>query len=169
MGGGSGGSLLPCNANYVHEASSWMIYGPFSLEDAQSAEVVAMSWRNVEAFYDRVAILAAIDGQNFSGVEYPGSTDGWAEISLDLAAVPWLGNLVGQPQVWVAMQFESDAGISYPEGVYLDDIVIRACPEAACRPVSEGAVGRALFEGGLPVQRTLPRPLVGTETAEGAR
>jgi len=44
---------------------------------------------------------------------------------LDLTDVPTLGNLMGQTQVWIAMVFLSDFSNNYPEGAYVDDIVLR--------------------------------------------
>lgn len=58
----------------------------------------------------------------------------------DLSNVYRLGNLLGRPQVWVELWFFSDASVNYPEGAYVDNIILRKCPEGAtCLP------------GGLPV------------------
>ena len=39
VGGGSDGAALSCNSDYPDNADSWMKYGPFSLADAQMAEL----------------------------------------------------------------------------------------------------------------------------------
>jgi hypothetical protein len=46
---------------------------------------------------------------------------------LDLTNVPSLGNLAGQPNAWIALVFQSDVDTNYPEGAYVDDIVLRKC------------------------------------------
>ena len=68
---------------------------------------------------------ASIDGTDFYGLSVSGDTGGWGSGNLDLTDVPDLGNLLGQPSVWIAFVFTSDISIAYPEGAYVDDIVLR--------------------------------------------
>jgi hypothetical protein len=51
---------------------------------------------------------------------------------LDLTAVPTLGDLTGQNQVWVALVFESDFSNTHAEGAYVDNILLRKCT-SSCR------------------------------------
>jgi len=46
-------------------------------------------------------------------------------VNFDLTNVYELGNLTGQPEVWIAFVFTSDSFVTYPEGAYVDDIVLR--------------------------------------------
>ncbi len=71
--------------------------------------------------------MASTDGVNFSGSCTTGNTGGWVDKVLDLTNVPTLGNLMGRPSVWVALRFTSDVSNYYPEGAYVDNIVLRKC------------------------------------------
>ncbi len=131
-GAGTTGSGLACGANYPNRASSWMVYGPFSLVYATDAELRFKLWQRVEAGYDGVCALASVDGRSFSGNCYVENTQGCVERRFDLTDVYKYGNLVGQPQVWVALVFTSDGAVVYPEGAYVDDVVLRACMWGTC-------------------------------------
>jgi len=41
-------------------------------------------------------------------------------------------NMLGQSNVWVALEFASNETINFPEGVYVDDVVIRKCVGGTC-------------------------------------
>lgn len=127
VGGGAQGAALSCGNNYLHNAASWMIYGPFSLVDAVRAEVRFKLWLYTEPDQDYVLRAASVDGINFGGIVTSGNTQGWVDKSLDLANVPGLGNLLGSPQVWVALAFNSNGTTAYAEGGYVDDIILRQC------------------------------------------
>jgi hypothetical protein len=124
VGAGAGGSILPCSNEYPNDAQSWMIYGPFSLEEATDAEFVFMYWLNSEDGWDYFFVGASIDGAGFNGEAISGSQD-WTEKNFDLTSVYELGDLTGQPAVWVAIGFWSDSSENYPEGAYVDDVEIR--------------------------------------------
>jgi hypothetical protein len=121
VGGGSDGSSLSCGSNYPSNASSWMVYGPFSLADATAADLSFKLWINAESADDYVARTASINGVNF----YGSYTSGWIDRTLDLTNVPTLGDLTGQANVWIALVFVSDGSVTYSEGAYVDDIVLR--------------------------------------------
>lgn len=101
-----------------------MVYGPFSLADAAAADMTLKAWLNSEAGYDTLLWGASLDGSWFYGYQASGSS-GWSTKSLDFSNVPYLGDLRGQPQVWVGIRFLSDWDTVYPEGAYVDDILIR--------------------------------------------
>jgi len=124
VGGGAEGSALACGSDYPDDANSAMIYGPFSLADATDAEFRFMYWLNSEPGYDFLFVGASIDGTTFSGVSASGTYD-WTEYIFDLTAVPTLGDLTGEAQVWVLIAFQSDYEIHYSEGAYVDDIEVR--------------------------------------------
>jgi hypothetical protein len=70
VGGGADGSGLSCNSNYPNYVDSWMIYGPFSLEDATQAEFRFMFWLNSEQGYDFLFAGASIDGNSYYGGDH---------------------------------------------------------------------------------------------------
>ena len=128
------GSSVAAPGNYPNNASSWMVYGPFSLADVTKdaygdARVNLQAWVNTEANYDHLRIYASIDGANFYGSGWSGNWagfvggTGWMNIGFDLKNVYTLGDLRGQSQVWIAIVFSSDIIYTY-EGVYVDNVVI---------------------------------------------
>ncbi len=131
VGGGANGSSLSCGSNYPNYARSWMVYGPFSLVGATAAEMRFQLWANTELNYDGVCWMASVNGTDFSGSCLTG-TASWQERVLNLASVPNLGNLLGRSSVWVAFVFISDESITYSEGAYVDNIVLRKCMYASC-------------------------------------
>jgi hypothetical protein len=133
-GGGANGSSLPCGSNYPDYMDSWMIFGPFSLADATAAELRFRAWLNSESGYDFLCWGASLNGYSFYSYCDTGNSGGWVERTLDLSNVYSLGNLLGQPQVWVALIFESDGSITYPEGAYVDNIELRKCVGGYCPP-----------------------------------
>lgn len=141
VGGGANGAALSCGANYPNNVSSWMVYGPFSLADATAADLKFKLWLNSESGFDAVIATASINGANFYGVPISGTTSGgWVDGLLNLGNVPTLGNLEGQSNVWVALIFLSDGSINYPEGAYVDNIVLRKCTSASCPGASSAAL-----------------------------
>ena len=109
-----------------------MVYGPFSLVDATHAELDAKLWLNTEPTFDKACLVASVDNSNFytsnAGTCFSGSSGGnFVATGLDLNDVFTLGSLLGQPQVWIAVVFRSDDSITYPEGAYVDDLLLRKC------------------------------------------
>jgi hypothetical protein len=133
VGGGASGAGLACASNYPLNVDTWMVYGPFSLAGATAGDLKFKLWLNSELNYDGVCWYASIDGNNFSGYCTTGNSAGWIDRVLDLAAVPTLGNLLGRANVWIALRFISDSiSIVYPEGAYVDNLVLRKCTSASC-------------------------------------
>ena len=128
VGGGSDGSLLPCDSNYPNNVRSWMTYGPFDLTGVAAAELHFDYWLSTEMGTttdedDWLCAMYSTDGSNFFGNCTSGDSGGWSAeaFKLDLAIV------LGRSQVWVTIYFKSDASNTLPEGVYVDDIVLRKC------------------------------------------
>jgi Zn-dependent metalloprotease len=147
------GQPLSCGANYVNFANARMIYGPFDVLGATAAEFNLNLWLNTEVDpgtnvgYDYVCLEASVNGNDFSGTCYWGDSSGsFLPVSLDLTNVYALGNLTDDSQVWVQVRFHSDSSVSFPEGAFVDDLVIRQCLGGAC-PSAEEA---------LPVGSSLP-------------
>ncbi len=124
VGSGANGSSLTCDSSYPNDAQSWMVYGPFSLVGATAADLQLKLWLNTETGDDYVCRAASINGTNYYGSCTTG-TGNWMDRVLDLSSVPTLGNLMDQPQVWVALIFGSNDSINNPEGAYVDNIVLR--------------------------------------------
>ncbi|MGC8838938.1 MAG: C1 family peptidase [Anaerolineae bacterium] len=124
-GGGSDGSALVCGADYPDSSVSWMVYGPFSLADATAAEMRFWFWAHSEWGYDVLFWGASVDGSEFYGEAFSGESFGWWEVQFDLTDVYVLGNLAGEPQVWMAFVWASDGDTTYPEGAYVDDVLLR--------------------------------------------
>ena len=69
-----------------------------------------------------------------------------------------IGNLMGQPNVWIRLRFYSDYSNTYAEGGYVDDVVLRKCPSGGtCLTASPSALpkGSRIFES--PAEMTLPK------------
>jgi len=118
------GSTISPPGPYPSGANSWMVYGPFSLQGATDARLDFYRWLNTEADYDFLFWGASINGQNFYGYQTSGDQQTWTTQYFDLKNVPTLGNLCGQPQVWIALAFTSDGSNEY-EGAYVDDVLLQ--------------------------------------------
>ena len=115
---------------YPNNVNSWMVAGPFDLTDATDAQVQFHAWIDTEYRstdeHDDFAIYASVDGQHFSGTGWwgnwagPDHCNGWCNDTFDLTDV------CGQPKVWIAVRFRSDSNSTNDEGVYVDDIEVRA-------------------------------------------
>ncbi|NOZ49379.1 MAG: hypothetical protein GXP37_04930 [Chloroflexi bacterium] len=61
---------------------------------------------------------------HFYGMRHSGNSDGWVQNSLDFSAVPGLGDLRGQKNVWFALVFDSDDSVT-DQGVFVHDVLLR--------------------------------------------
>lgn len=120
-----GGANAPApGGNYPNNMDSWMIYGPFSLSDASAGALTFFTWLRSESNYDYLKYMVSLDGASFYGWQTSGDTGGWQSRSLDFTNVPTLGNITGQPQVWIALVFTSDGSVTF-EGAYVDEVLIQ--------------------------------------------
>ena len=83
-----------------------------------------------------MAAYASIDGSNYYGTAWWGNSAGWVDGSLDLSNVYMIGNLLGQPNVWVRLRFRSDSSVTYSEGDCIDNMVSRKCLSGSCPTTS---------------------------------
>lgn len=120
--GGSSG-LDPAVSNYPNNMNAWMIYGPFSLADAQSATLSFQLWLEVQSNLDSVSWMASIDDETYYGQKLSQNTNGWVSQTLDLSNVYTLGNLMGQPAVWIAFIFQSNPSVTH-KGAFVDNVLI---------------------------------------------
>lgn len=112
-------------SGYPNNMNAWMVYGPFSLADATSAQVSFFYKNTSELNFDYFQWFASINGNDFYGYGTSGTQAAWTEQIFDLTAVPTLGNLSGQSEVWFALRFVSDSSIAGLPGAFVDDIVIQ--------------------------------------------
>ncbi len=68
---------------------------------------------------------ASLDGDQFYGYRTWGDSQGWLERTLDLSDVPTLGDLTGQPAVWIGVVFVSDGSVNRPVGAYVDNLAVQ--------------------------------------------
>ena len=157
VGGGTHGAALGCGSNYPLSSDSWMYYGPFSLADATAADLTFQLWLNSEINYDTVCSYASINGSKYYGNCTSGNTNGWTPRVFDLSNVYNLGNLMGDSNVWIALVFTSDGSTTYPEGGYVDNIVLRKCAAALCTSGSAAANSNSSRLIVVPSEKTIPK------------
>jgi len=144
FGDGEDGALLPCNAAYPNTLVSNMVSGiSFNLEHTTQAELRMKVWTDL-APGDEICAMAALDAPvpdddprwlTYYGVCRSGTSNGWEDLALDLSDVPVIGNLIGQEKIWIAVRFQANKTESRPGGAYVDDVVLRICPEGlTCDP-----------------------------------
>ena len=143
---GGGESPAAPGGDYPNDMASWMVYGPFSLADADAARATFSYWMKTEQEWgtdpvwgDPFYWMLSTDGEHFSGYRNSGDSEGWRSATLDFSTIDDLEAL-GQDQVWLAFVFESDVGIRY-EGIYVDDLRIEATTGSAQCVVSCEATG----------------------------
>ncbi|MFB3897577.1 MAG: kelch repeat-containing protein, partial [bacterium] len=121
--GGTQG-LDPAVSNYTSNMNAWMSYGPFSLTDCTGAELSFYLWNESETNKDYFWYGVSTDGSNYYANVESGSTGGWVSHHIDLSAAPSIGDLRGQPEVWINFVFTSNSTVNY-KGAFIDDILIR--------------------------------------------
>jgi hypothetical protein len=121
--GGANG-LDPEVYYYPNYAQSWMVYGSFDLSDASDAELLFYYWNQSEISDDWFGWYASKDGTHFYGSRTSGDSGGWRSKNFDLTAVPTIGDVTGDPSVWIAFVFTSD-GSNVDDGPFVDDITLR--------------------------------------------
>jgi hypothetical protein len=136
--GADGLDLSPSDCDtvtYPNNMDSWLIYGPFSLADAQSASLDFYYRIVSESGFDGLIWWASTDGTHFHGYGISGTytsgpfNNGYNFNSFDLTNVPTLGDLSGQSQVWIAFTFRSDVS-NTAQGPFLDLISLRKNTDA---------------------------------------
>jgi hypothetical protein len=149
----------PCapNALYPNDVSSWLVYGPFSLQNATFAFFdfyyrIESELCSPITFCDFLFRGASIDGNTFYGDFFSGTqitgpyNNGYSASLFDLDNVPTLGNLMGQPQVWVGFRFRSDFSVQF-RGPFIDNVFV-------------GIYTQDFFQTYLPVILNSPPPTI---------
>jgi hypothetical protein len=159
-----GSAALNPPGPYADYMEASMSVGPFDLSNATDAEVVFSHWTDSEVDYDWLYLLATANGEDWDGPAWsgdwtsPDGCNGWCEERISLTEIGELGNLCGEPEVWIAFVFYSDVDTHY-EGSYLDDITVRAMAEGGPTPTHTPTPTRTLT--GEPTRtptRTQPSP-----------
>jgi hypothetical protein len=131
-GGGTDGGSLNCGDTYANNLLTWLRYGPVDLSQASDAELQFSLWADVEGdaqgpvIIDKISWLASIDGSHtYAGYATSGQTGDWIPEGLDLSNVPLLGDITGEPEVYLGWVFESNESnpINY-EGAFVDDVAL---------------------------------------------
>jgi M6 family metalloprotease-like protein len=170
IGGGSDGSALGCGSHYPDRAIPWMIHGPFSTIGATDMRLDFSHWTYVEPaipylIYDRFCVWASENNQIYIGYCFTGDWGGWSTYSFSLKDdVNGYYDFLNKPQVWVAFSMMSDDYVHFPEGAYVDNIVLRNCllPVGCEKVPSPSATGAEISSVTNPFGTFFPpsRPLV---------
>jgi hypothetical protein len=126
-------------AGYPAGMNAWMVRGPIDLSGVSWARLSFRTWYSLALGLDRCAVAVSVDGKNFYGQTFGGSSQGWELYRLDLQSWPLLGDLRGRSRVWLAFAFESDL-MGSGEGAYIDDVTLAS---------SGGTLLRDGFEAGM--------------------
>jgi Zn-dependent metalloprotease len=127
-------SLPPSGGAYRDSMASWMVYGPIDLSNTVGAEISFFLSSVTEPDHDNFYAAASIDNNDYYGVAWSGNHEEWTKQKFDLSDVYSLGNLCGQPQVYVAFVFVSDSASHHFAGSFLDDITLRLFPTTGIPP-----------------------------------
>ena len=143
VGGGDDGINTPCGAAYPNTLNTTMLNRvSLNLKYTSKAEFSVKVWTDL-APGDRICAMVTTEDvpdnrlpyAQYYGVCRSGKTNGWENLKLDLSQVPTLGNLLGTEKVRVALRFIANESGSRPVGVYVDDAVVRVCPQGlTCEP-----------------------------------
>lgn len=176
---GCANALDPARFFYPNSATSWTVFGPFSLADASDADVHFSVWQQMERGFDFLFWGASTDNKGFSGFQTTGdsttteppTTSGWRDITFDLKNVPKLGNLLGQPNVWLAWVFTSDSS-GVDDGPFVDDVLIHkilGTPPATATPTPGTPRPTASPTPATPRPTATPTPSAVVPAALGGR
>lgn len=107
---------------YHPSEAATLRYGPFDLSDAVTATLTFDLWL-WQAQGDTFTWGASIDGAAFHGITATDAfTTLWAAQSLDLGAVPGLGDLRGQSAVYVGFIWQTDDFAETFSGAFVDNV-----------------------------------------------
>ena len=119
-----GGTIgVPAGGSYPNDMNTALVYGLFSLVGATNPKLIFKHLTNTELKNDHFSYMVSIDSKNFYGTTLSGDWTPWKSVVFDLTNVPTLGDIRGQPNVYIAFAFDSDSSIQNA-GTYLDDIYI---------------------------------------------
>lgn len=146
------GSAIAPPGPYANNMDAWLVAGPLNLASVTAATFSYQFYCVTELNHDYFWALVSLDAVHYYGRRYSGSFDGWNAGSIDLTAVPTIGNVCGKSAVYVAFSFDSDA-LTTAEGAYVDEVRVTAgTPAPAARITkltpSHGPTGTAVVVEG---------------------
>jgi len=118
--GGADGINPTIDTDYPAIMDTWVVYGPFDLSYAKSAELTFQLWRDIEEIYDWISCGFSEDGNTFYGTGWDGNV-GWETETLSL------DSYMGDSYVWIAWYFHSDASVQF-KCPWIDDITLKFVP-----------------------------------------
>jgi len=122
--GGSG--AISCGEEYPNLMNTFMTAGPFPLGDSYNSAGIleCILNQNSETEFDTFFMLISLNGvDGWTGFEYRGVFTN-KTISMDLANVPFLGNVLHEPEIWVSFGFRSNASVVDVNGAQIDDVLL---------------------------------------------
>ena len=134
---------------YTNNMASWMVYGPFSLEDASAATLSFKYWLTSEEDHDFLLILASTDNITYHGYGKSGFFPEWHYQEFDLTTWPIFGDLTGEESVWLAFAFASDAS-TVGIGPFIDYINLKRYKVIPDTPAHVSATD-GLYQQGIKV------------------
>jgi hypothetical protein len=121
-----GDGAINCGEEYPNYLNTFMTAGPISLADTYSTAGVLECILNLdsEIEIDVFFMLVSLTGvDEWNGFQYSGGFSD-KHISMDLAEVPFLGNILNEPEVWVSFGFRSNGSIVDVNGAQIDDVIL---------------------------------------------
>jgi hypothetical protein len=122
--GGEG--AISCDDYYPNFMNTFMTAGPFSLpQDNLTAGILECVLNlDCEMEVDDFFMLVSLDGvTEWNGFQYSGVFS-HRTIDLDLSNVPFLGNVLDEPQLWVSFGFRSNESVVKENGAQIDDVLL---------------------------------------------
>lgn len=125
VGAGADGAALPCGSDYPDETETQLIYGPFDLSDATAARMTFWSWSNTQYESDTIYWGASTTSALFWGQRDSGTNTEWRQRELDFSNVSsFAESMLGEPEVWIMLAFETDEWSNRESGWFIDDVRI---------------------------------------------
>jgi hypothetical protein len=134
IGRGPIGNTLQCGDNYPDNQNITLTYGPFSTVGATAAQLTYHYWTNLEPWYDYLFVGVSTNNSYYTEISYTGNSGGWQFEAFDLNDPLRDGSIsyLNLPSVWVRFRLMTDEYNNLPEGVYLDNILLRKCTTGSC-------------------------------------
>jgi hypothetical protein len=124
--GGEGASLAAGDDPYPNGVTTMLTYGPINFVQVVAAELSFQHWISV-ASGDGLEWGYSTDGESFVFADLSPSTMGeWEATTLSSETSEDLDPLLGERYVYLAFRFQSDNDDQVAEGVFLDDVQLRA-------------------------------------------
>lgn len=122
--GGEG--AIGCGDYYPNFLNTFMTAGPISLpqENITAGILECVLNLDCEMELDDFFMLVSLDGvSEWNGFQYSGVFS-HRTIDLDLSNVPFLGNVLDEPEIWVSFGFRSNESVVKENGAQIDDILL---------------------------------------------